>query len=455
MRDDEGFLIRHFAGAVCYQTAEFIEKDNDALHSDLKELIQDSKDVFLKSLFPGVPPKNNGIGSMSFGGPAISRVGSKKLGFISVGNKFRTQLKQLMEKLSNTGASFIRCIKPNGKMTARDFEGGSILSQLECAGMVSVLTLMQDGWPSRAPFKELYQMYKDYLPPRLSRLDPRMFCKALFHALGMDDRDYKFGLSKIFFRPGKFAEFDEIMHSEPESLNNIISKVLTWLIRTRWRRAIWGTLSVIKLMKKIEFRATAIIRIQKTVKMFLAICRHKPRYQGIIKIRRLQVQLDTLGKLVGSLKKDHNVLAKNVEGLTKSINDAVVKVKNTLMKRDAIDALYFDLVGKLNKQLKDVEKRVEQQKVEEEQERLRKIQEQMELERKRREEEERKRKQEEEERRIHTITCRTITCHTITCHTITCHTITCRTITCHTPSLVTQSLVTQSLVAPSHVTHHH
>ena len=57
------------------------------------------------------------------------------------------------------GASFIRCIKPNGKMCARDFEGGSILSQLECAGMVSVLNLMQDGWPSRAPFKDLYQMW--------------------------------------------------------------------------------------------------------------------------------------------------------------------------------------------------------------------------------------------------------------------------------------------------------
>ena len=75
-------------------------------------------------------------------------------------------------------------------------------------------------------------------------------------------------------------------------------------------------------------------------------------------------------------------------------------LQNTLMKRDAIDAMYFDLVGNLNKQLKEVEQRVEQQKVEEEQERLRKIQEQMELERKRREEEERKRKQEEEERRM-------------------------------------------------------
>jgi len=399
MRDDEGFLIRHFAGAVCYQTAEFIEKDNDALHSDLKELIQDSKDAFLKSLFPGVVTKSKDIGSLSFGGP-INRVGSKKLGFISVANKFRTQLNQLMEKLSNTGASFIRCIKPNGKMAARDFEGGSILSQLECAGMVSVLTLMQDGWPSRAPFKELYQMYKDYLPPRLARLDPRMFCKALFHALGMDDKDYKFGLSKIFFRPGKFAEFDEIMHSDPESLKNIVSKVLTWLVRTRWKRAIWGTLSVIKLMKKIAFRAEAIIRIQKTVKMFLAVCRHKPRYQGIIKIRRLQVQLTHLGKLVGSLKKDQNILAKDVEGLGKAIDDAIAKVKSTVMKRDAIESLYFDLVGKLNKQLKEVERRVEQQKVEEEQERLRKIQEQMELERKRREEEERKRKQEEEEKRL-------------------------------------------------------
>jgi myosin-6 len=43
-------------------------------------------------------------------------------------------------------------------MTDNLFEGGSILSQLECAGMVSVLTLMQDGWPSRAPFYEVYDM---------------------------------------------------------------------------------------------------------------------------------------------------------------------------------------------------------------------------------------------------------------------------------------------------------
>ena len=36
--------------------------------------------------------------------------------------------------LRSTGASFIRCIKPNGKMVGELFEGGQILSQLQCSG---------------------------------------------------------------------------------------------------------------------------------------------------------------------------------------------------------------------------------------------------------------------------------------------------------------------------------
>ena len=105
---------------------------------------------------------------------------SGKLTFISVGNKFQKQLGELMDKLRSTGTNFIRCIKPNVKMVPHLFEGGSILSQSQCAGMTSVLELMQQGYPSRTLFSELYNMYKKYLPPELARLDPRLFCKALF-----------------------------------------------------------------------------------------------------------------------------------------------------------------------------------------------------------------------------------------------------------------------------------
>lgn len=36
------------------------------------------------------------------------------------------------------------------------------------------------------------------MPDKLARLDPRLFCKALFKALGLNENDYKFGLTKVF-----------------------------------------------------------------------------------------------------------------------------------------------------------------------------------------------------------------------------------------------------------------
>lgn len=117
--------------------------------------------------------------------------------------------------------------------------------------MVSVLDLMQQGFPSRTQFSELYGMYKSYLPSELARLDPRLFCKALFKALNLRDTDFKFGLTKVFFRPGKFAEFDEIMRSDPKNLSVLISKVKRWLLWTRWKKAQWCALAVIKRTKKL------------------------------------------------------------------------------------------------------------------------------------------------------------------------------------------------------------
>jgi myosin-6 len=72
----------------------------------------------------------------------------------------------------------------------------------------------------------------------------------LFKALNLKDTDFKFGITKVFFRPGKFAEFDQIMHSDPAHLALLIGKVKKWLICSRWKCAQWCALSVIK--RKIE-----------------------------------------------------------------------------------------------------------------------------------------------------------------------------------------------------------
>lgn len=80
------------------------------------------------------------------------------------------------------------------------------------SGMNSVLDLMQQGFPSRTQFSELYNMYKNYLPPDLARLDPRLFCKVrnqnVLTALN-DLVSYHFKRSKWLLR---ISYFDDLCY---------------------------------------------------------------------------------------------------------------------------------------------------------------------------------------------------------------------------------------------------
>uniref|UniRef100_A0A3P8RKW8 Unconventional myosin-VI n=1 Tax=Amphiprion percula TaxID=161767 RepID=A0A3P8RKW8_AMPPE len=355
VRDDEGFIIRHFAGAVCYETTKFVEKNNDALHMSLACLVSESKDRFVRELFEN---SNNSKDVKQKAG---------KLSFISVGNKFKTQLNILLDKLRSTGSSFIRCIKPNLKMVSHHFEGAQILSQLQCSGMVSVLDLMQGGFPSRAPFHELYNMYQKYMPPKLTRLDPRLFCKALFKALGLNENDYKFGLTRVFFRPGKFAEFDQIMKSDPDHLAELVKKVNKWLIHSRWKKVQWCALSVIKLKNKILYRTGACIMMQKTVRMWLCRKKHKPRIDGLVKVRNLKKRMDRFNEVVGGLKEGKKEMSKQVQELEAAIDALIAKIKSTMMGRIDIDHEYQALVTRSEKLLTAMQNK---KKEEEERERV-------------------------------------------------------------------------------------
>uniref|UniRef100_A0A8B9L8F5 Unconventional myosin-VI n=1 Tax=Astyanax mexicanus TaxID=7994 RepID=A0A8B9L8F5_ASTMX len=387
VRDDEGFIVRHFAGAVCYETGQFVEKNNDALHMSLESLVSESKDRFIRELF------ENSINSKDV------KQKAGKLSFISVGNKFKVRQKIFTSEHFTClrGSSFIRCVKPNLKMVSHQFEGAQILSQLQCSGMVSVLDLMQGGFPSRAPFHELYNMYKQYMPPKLTRLDPRLFCKALFKALGLNEHDYKFGLTRVFFRPGKFAEFDQIMKSDPDHLAELVKRVNKWLIHSRWKKVQWCALSVIKLKNKILYRTSACIKMQKTVRMWLCKRKHKPRIDGLVKVRSLKKRMGKFNEVVSGLKEAKQEMSKQIQDLDASIDALMFKIKSTIMTRIEIDHEHQALVTRSEQLLTTMQKQKQQ---EEERERLRRIQEEMEKERKRREEDEKRRKQEEEERRL-------------------------------------------------------
>jgi myosin-6 len=300
LRDNEGFIVRHFAGAVCYESKDFMDKNNDALTFDMHQMVQTSKDPFTAALFT---PKE---------GEQVPKKG--KITLISLGAKFITALNELMLKLNSTRASFVRCIKPNQKFIPKQYTGGEILSQLQCAGMVTVMDLMQGGFPSRTAFKDLYDMYKDSLPPVLAQLDPRTFAKALFKALGLNEADFQFGVSKVFFRPGKFAEFDQIMKGDPDNLARMVEKVMAWLVKQRWKKIAWACVACLKFHAKIRARGDAVTIMQRVVKMHFAKKQHLPRALGLTSLTKLTSQVEGLKETVEKLPKNKEKYLSSVDG---------------------------------------------------------------------------------------------------------------------------------------------
>lgn len=382
LRDDEGFVIRHYAGGVCYQTSQFIEKNNDALHASLEGLIQESSNHFLCTQFAKLPSQKG------------------KLTFISVGSKFKTQLGELMDKLKSNGTNFIRCIKPNNEMVDHRFDGSSILGQLHCSGMTSVLKLMEHGYPSRVPFQELYNMYKSYLPPELAKLDPRFFCEVLLHSLKLNNKDFKFGITRVFFKPGKFAEFDRIMKSDPENLKKLVEKVKKWLVRSRWIKAQFCALSVVKLKNKIIYRRNHLIVLQKNARMYIAKKQHQPRIKGIVKIQNLKNQLTRMQEISLQLKNSKDKSINEIMKLQSEIETAVDKIRgNPKIKATEIDAFYTKLGNGVTNMMTCLQDMVQQQKIAEEQCRLRKIQQEIEADEQRKQDEVNKKKEDKENRR--------------------------------------------------------
>merc|ERR1719295_2354450 len=148
----------------------------------------------------------------------------------------------------------------------------------------------------------------------------------------------------------------------------------------------WCALSVIKLKNKIAYRKQALVTIQKTVKMYLAQKKHKPRYQTLVKIRYLHGQVQQIGSMAKSLRADKDGVEKSVKKIQENINQVCQTIKgNEDIKKSEIEKMHKGLVDQINKELASVKGKLEKQKVAEEQAKLKKIQQEMEEERRKKE----------------------------------------------------------------------
>jgi len=254
LNQEEAFVIRHFAGDVCYDVSAFLDKNADALHSDLELLLLTTDNALIKQLF-----NESNIGETN-----------KKE---SLGKKFVSQLGKLMESLNETTSHFIRCIKPNTAQQEHLFQGNEVMHQLACLGMFETLLLMHAGYPTRCPYGDLCDRYRDYMPPVLQKLDPQSFCEALLMAIDVPRRDFQLGITRVFFRAGRLALLDELRGGNWQELaKDIAIKVQKWLARKRLMRAFRGVFAAVKFQNRInKMRAFKQIRMAAGVMRLIAV----------------------------------------------------------------------------------------------------------------------------------------------------------------------------------------
>mmetsp|Transcript_22742 Transcript_22742/g.26722 ORF Transcript_22742/g.26722 Transcript_22742/m.26722 type:complete len:1455 (-) Transcript_22742:383-4747(-) len=140
---NEHFIIKHYAGDVMYDSVKCVDKNADALSADCIKVLGESTVVKLSEYF-------------------VVLGQTKKLGTIS--QRFLVQLDVLMGSLRAARNHYIRCIRPNQKASATEFNGPLVLKQLRYFGIMEVVRIRRAGFPERKPMQEFIAAYAILYP---------------------------------------------------------------------------------------------------------------------------------------------------------------------------------------------------------------------------------------------------------------------------------------------------
>lgn len=247
------FRLLHYAGEVTYKIKGFLDKNNDLLFRDLREVMTQSRKPILQAIFP------------------VDELQRKKRPE-TAGTQFKGSLSQLMEILMSKEPSYIRCIKPNDYKKSGVFDLEIVGHQVKYLGLMENLRVRRAGFAYRRSYDVFLERYKCLCPQTWPHYEGKAQngVDILMKHLGYNKDDYQMGRTKIFIRHAKtlFAIEDAFQARK---------HVLVSQIKARW-------LGQRQRKKYLEMRKQ-IIFVQKFAKRWLAVRTFKKRKWATTVIR--------------------------------------------------------------------------------------------------------------------------------------------------------------------------
>jgi len=206
------FTIKHYAGAVTYESIGFLEKHKDALLPDLSELMRSSSKRFVAALFESSEPPatKSSSGGGGYGGRG-GRGGGGALAVANVGTQFKDNLNELMTSIRQTKVHYVRCIKPNRSKSPVEMENDMVVAQLRCAGVIEAIRISRVAYPNRLLLEDLLEKFWVFDSNRRKKEVPfKARCQALMERMQFTSPDqYQIGLTRVYFRFGVLEEMED------------------------------------------------------------------------------------------------------------------------------------------------------------------------------------------------------------------------------------------------------
>lgn len=232
---NSSFTVCHYAADVTYESEGFIEKNRDTVPHEQMEVLRNSSNEFLQQILGTAASALEKSSTAVSSEAAISRlrVSSAVNRKPTLSGVFKSSLNQLMRTIHSTNVHYIRCIKPNAKKEAWEFDSSMVLSQLQACGILETLQLSAAGYPARQTYDEFAKRY--YMLCHSTQWTSKIqdMCDTILRkvAEGVDRQSselskYQLGRKKIFLRAGILAVLEEKRTSRLHALATLIQKNL-------------------------------------------------------------------------------------------------------------------------------------------------------------------------------------------------------------------------------------
>jgi len=157
-----------------------------------------------------------------------------------------------MKSLNQTEPYFVRCINPNKQKSSKIWNEKIVEHQLRCGGLLEALKVLKLGYPTRVPYKLLYEKYHNNVTNQLIKnMNEEAFSTSLLIAFDVNENDYELGLTKIFFKPSKAAILDTIMNKADKPLTPIQNEKITKYIVNKRCKQIIGSIRAFTIFRKL------------------------------------------------------------------------------------------------------------------------------------------------------------------------------------------------------------